>query len=151
GGFPRRSRDGNDAASGPDRRFVRGRSPPPAHARRHEHRKIRRLRSPHPQGTQCRWRSRMRYGFIGLVLRVLLVFAVLTVWEILVRGLNVPAYILPPPTNIALALYRGFASTLYFGHIGVTLAETFMGFALGSALALSLGIAVALSRRVEYF
>ena len=93
----------------------------------------------------------MRYGFIGLVLRVLLVFAVLTVWEILVRGLNVPAYILPPPTNIALALYRGFASTLYFGHIGVTLAETFMGFALGSALALSLGIAVALSRRVEYF
>lgn len=93
----------------------------------------------------------MRYGVIGLLLRVLLVFVVLAVWELLVRGLDIPAYILPPPTNIALALYRGFASTLYFSHIGVTLAETFMGFALGSVLALSLGIAVALSRRVEYF
>lgn len=93
----------------------------------------------------------MRYGVIGLLLRVLLVFVVLAVWEVLVRGLDIPAYILPPPTNIALALYRGFASTLYFSHIGVTLAETFMGFALGSVLALSLGIAVALSRRVEYF
>jgi NitT/TauT family transport system permease protein len=33
----------------------------------------------------------------------------------------------------------------------VTLAETFMGFALGSALAFSIGIAVAMSRRVEYY
>jgi NitT/TauT family transport system permease protein len=40
---------------------------------------------------------------------------------------------------------------LYFSHIGVTLAETFMGFALGSALAFSIGIAVAMSRRVEYY
>lgn len=93
----------------------------------------------------------MRYGLLGLFLRVLLVFVFLAVWEVLVRGLDVPAFILPPPTNIALALYRGFASTLYFSHIGVTLAETFMGFALGSMLALSLGIVVALSRRAEYF
>jgi NitT/TauT family transport system permease protein len=93
----------------------------------------------------------MRYGLLGLFLRVVLVFAFLFVWEVLVRGLDVPAYILPPPTKIAFALYRGFASTLYFSHIGVTLTETFLGFALGTVLALFLGIAVALSRRVEYF
>jgi NitT/TauT family transport system permease protein len=93
----------------------------------------------------------MRYGLSGFLLRIVLIFAFLALWEAIVRFFDIPAFILPPPTNIAIALYRGFASTLYIGHIGVTLAETFIGFALGSVLALSLGIAVALSRRVEYF
>lgn len=93
----------------------------------------------------------MMSGVRGLSLRILLIAAFLCVWEAAVRGLDIPAFILPPPSNIFIALFRGFASTLYFGHIAVTLAETFMGFALGGALALSFGIAVALSRRVEYF
>ena len=93
----------------------------------------------------------MRYGVTGMILRVVLIFVVLLVWEIIVRLLGIPAFILPPPSNIFAALYRGFASTLYFSHIGVTLAETFMGFALGSVLAFSLGVAVALSRRAEYY
>jgi len=93
----------------------------------------------------------MRYGVTGMILRVVLIFVVLLVWEIIVRLLGIPAFILPPPSNIFVALYRGFASTLYFSHIGVTLAETFMGFALGSVLAFSLGVAVALSRRAEYY
>ncbi|HVT54998.1 MAG TPA: ABC transporter permease, partial [Xanthobacteraceae bacterium] len=93
----------------------------------------------------------MRYGVRGLVLRVILIIAFLCVWELAVHLFSIPAFILPPPTNIFIALYRGFASALYFSHIGVTLAETFMGFALGSALALSIGIAVAMSRRVEYY
>ncbi len=93
----------------------------------------------------------MRYGIIGFVLRILLIAAFLLVWEAIVRGFGIPAYILPPPSNIAVALYRGFASTLYLSHIGVTLTETFLGFALGSVLALFLGITVALSRRAEYF
>lgn len=93
----------------------------------------------------------MRYGVTGMILRVILIAAFLVVWEIVVRVLHIPAFILPPPSNIFVALYRGFASTLYFSHIGVTLAETFMGFALGTALAFSIGVAVAMSRRVEYF
>jgi NitT/TauT family transport system permease protein len=93
----------------------------------------------------------MRYGMTGMALRALLVLAFLAIWESIVRLFGIPAFILPPPSNVLLALYRGFASTLYVSHIGVTLAETFMGFALGSLLAFSLGVAVALSRRVEYF
>ena len=93
----------------------------------------------------------MRYGLTGMALRIVLILAFLAVWEAVVRAFDVPAFILPPPSNIFLALYRGFASALYFSHIGVTLTETFLGFALGSILAFALGVAVALSRRVEYF
>jgi NitT/TauT family transport system permease protein len=93
----------------------------------------------------------MTSGLRGLLLRLLLIAATLLVWEALVRGLSVPAFILPAPSAIFVALYRGIASRLYINHIGVTVAETLMGFALGSVLAFALGIAVALSRRVEYF
>jgi NitT/TauT family transport system permease protein len=93
----------------------------------------------------------MRYGVTGMFLRVVLIAVFLGVWEIVVRAFDIPAFILPPPSNVFVALYRGFASALYIGHIGVTLAETFMGFALGTALAFSIGVAVAMSRRVEYF
>jgi NitT/TauT family transport system permease protein len=93
----------------------------------------------------------MMKGVRGLSLRLLLIAATLLVWEGLIRGLSVPAFILPAPSGIFVALYRGIASRLYLDHIGVTVAETLMGFVLGSALAFTLGIAVALSRRIEYF
>jgi len=93
----------------------------------------------------------MTGGLRGFLLRLILIGAMLAVWEALVRSLAVPAFILPTPSSIAVALYRGIASSLYVGHIGVTLAETLMGFAVGSVLAFTLGTAVALSRSVEYF
>jgi NitT/TauT family transport system permease protein len=93
----------------------------------------------------------MTKGLRGFSLRLLLIAATLLVWEALVWAFDVPAYILPAPSGIFVALYRGTVSYLYLDHIGVTVAETLMGFALGSALAFALGIAVALSRRVEYF
>jgi NitT/TauT family transport system permease protein len=93
----------------------------------------------------------MTSGLRGFSLRLLLIAATLLVWEALVWMLDIPAFILPAPSSIFVALYRGTVSSLYLDHIGVTVAETLMGFALGSALAFALGIAVALSRRVEYF
>jgi NitT/TauT family transport system permease protein len=93
----------------------------------------------------------MTMGLRGLILRTLLILATLAVWEALVLGFSIPAFILPTPSSIFTALYRGFVSTLYLDHIWVTLIETLLGFALGSALAFALGIAVALSRRIEYF
>ncbi len=72
-------------------------------------------------------------------------------WEALVRGLAVPPYILPAPTAVAVALWRGFATGLYLVHLWHTLLETLLGFALGSALGFCLGTAVATSRWVEYF
>jgi len=85
------------------------------------------------------------------VLRLLLVVAVLTVWEGAVRLFSIPAFILPAPSSIALALWRGIESTLYLDHIRITVVETLLGFVFGSILALVLGTMIALSRRAEYF
>ena len=87
----------------------------------------------------------------GILLRSALVIAVLLVWEAAVRGLDVPAFILPPPSSVLMALWRGTVSNLYLTHLWVTLSETLLGFAVGSIIALALGTVVALSRRVEYF
>ena len=72
-------------------------------------------------------------------------------WEGVVRLLAVPAYIVPPPSRVAVALWRGFASGLYPRHLLYTLTETVLGFLLGAALGFSLGVAVASSRYIEYF
>ena len=83
---------------------------------------------------------------------VLLLCALLGLWEGGVRLFSVAAYILPAPSSVALALYRGFwQSGLFLHHLWITLAETALGFAVGSALAFALGIGVALSRRLEFF
>jgi NitT/TauT family transport system permease protein len=87
----------------------------------------------------------------NFILRLLLIAAVLGIWEACVWYFKIRSFILPPPSEVFLALYRGFASNLYPEHIGVTLLETFLGFVLGTALAFILGTFVALSRRVEYF
>ena len=85
------------------------------------------------------------------LLRLLLIVAFLAAWEAIVRVFAIPAFILPAPTSIFMALYRGIASSLYLDHVWITLTETLLGFALGTILAFGLGIAVALSRRIEYF
>jgi NitT/TauT family transport system permease protein len=52
---------------------------------------------------------------------------------------------------VFVAFYRGFVSGLYLDHIWVTVSETLLGFACGTALAFLLGTVIALSRPVEYF
>ena len=87
----------------------------------------------------------------NIALSVLLFCASVGAWEGLVRLFEVPAFILPPPSQVAMALYRGFASGLYIKHLQVTLVETLLGFAVGSLLGFLLGTAVALSRPIEFF
>jgi NitT/TauT family transport system permease protein len=90
-------------------------------------------------------------GIRNFLLRLVLIGVVLLLWEAAVMYFDVPKYILPPPSQVSYGLYNGFASGLYIDHMGVTLAETFMGFALGCCLAFMFGMMVALSRRLEYF
>lgn len=85
------------------------------------------------------------------ILRLLFIAALLAVWEALVRGFDVPAYLLPTPTAIFKALVNGTMSGLYEEHVGVTISETLMGFVVGTVGGLLLGTAVALSRRFDYF
>jgi NitT/TauT family transport system permease protein len=87
----------------------------------------------------------------NFALRLLLIAAVLVVWEAIVVLFAIPQFILPAPSNVFVAFYRGFASALYIDHIWITVTETLMGFVLGTALAFLLGTVIALSRPVEYF
>ena len=87
----------------------------------------------------------------SLALTVVFFLGSMALWEGAVRGLEVPPFILPAPSAVAVALWRGLASGLYLRHFWYTLVETLLGFLLGSALGFGLGTAVAMSRWVEYF
>jgi len=86
-----------------------------------------------------------------MALRLGLLLVSLALWEAAVRLFDVPAFILPAPSRVIMALYRGGASGVYLDNLWVTLVETLLGFALGSLLAFVFGTAVAASRTVEYF
>ena len=75
----------------------------------------------------------------------------LALWEAVVRVFAIPIFILPPPSQVALALWRGIASGVYIHHLGYTLVETLLGFIVGSLLGFFLGTAVAMNRWVELF
>jgi NitT/TauT family transport system permease protein len=98
--------------------------------------------------TRGSWTTR---GLGGFGLRLVSIAVFLVVWEAMVWALAIPAYILPPPSAVLMALYRGIVSMLYIEHIWITLSETLLGFALGTALAFALGTVVALNRTIEYF
>ena len=74
--------------------------------------------------------------------RLVLLVASLALWEAAVRALRVPAFILPPPSEIGAALYRGALTGIYVRNLWITLAETLLGFSLGSVVAFVLGTAL---------
>jgi NitT/TauT family transport system permease protein len=92
-----------------------------------------------------------RKGPLAFGVRLLFIAALLGLWELVVVRLEVPAFIMPPPSKIAYALYQGLGSHLYTTHLQVTLKETLLGFVLGCAVAFVLGSIIAVSRTVEYY
>ena len=90
-------------------------------------------------------------GMRNVALTILLFCSSILAWELIVRAFEIPTFIFPAPSKVAMALWRGFASGLYQKHLYYTLLETVLGFLLGSALGFFLGTAVALNRYVEYF
>src|SRR5215210_2530346 len=79
-----------------------------------------------------------------LVLAPVLLVVIIFGWEYSVKWLDVPSYILPPPSHIVVALWRGLNEGLlsrggYWLHAGVTLWEVLLGFFIGSSVGLLLG------------
>ena len=71
----------------------------------------------------------------------LLVFVVLVgTWEWVVWYFEVAPYIVPAPSAVAVAFYRGFAEANYLGHAGITAFQAVTGFVAGSALGIALGV-----------
>ncbi|MFS8531050.1 ABC transporter permease [Sphaerobacter thermophilus] len=74
---------------------------------------------------------------------------IVAVWELLVKLLAVPIYILPPPTEIWRAFRDGLGSGSLVEHTWVTLQEVLLGFAVGSVAGLVVGVIVTRFRLVE--
>jgi NitT/TauT family transport system permease protein len=73
----------------------------------------------------------------------LLSFAILMLLlEAGIRYFDVPPYVFPAPSAIAVALWNGVTGGTYLSALGVTLSEVLVGFAIGSACGIFLGIAM---------
>jgi sulfonate transport system permease protein len=85
-----------------------------------------------------------RWHIAGLALPV----ALLALIEVLVRTNVVPDHLLPAPSTIAQTLWQMGAARLG-RHIAASTLRVFAGFGIGAALALILGAAMGLSRRLD--
>ena len=92
---------------------------------------------------------------IGLLKRAmypLVSFAtVFLIWEVSVRAFHVPNYILPDLSQIVKALQFGYIEGHYWQHFWFTLRATFMGYCLGTLLAITFGALLAEVSVVDRF
>src|SRR5262245_45925355 len=95
--------------------------------------------------------SPIRPTLLNRTISIALFFILLGLWEFTVRYFNVPAFVIPKPSSVVIALYNGLASGLYLWHMGITLAEVLAGFTIGSGIGFLLGVGIATNRYVEYF
>jgi NitT/TauT family transport system permease protein len=84
----------------------------------------------------------------GLVAPILFIMLMAT-WEVAVRILEIPAIVLPTPSDVGVALVREVTSPSFLYHLGVTFIEIVAGFAAGAALGIVLGIAIGQSEFLE--
>jgi len=73
----------------------------------------------------------------------------LVAWEVSVRALKVPAYIIPAPSAVAEAFMRGLERGIYPPNAGATLLAMVCGYALGAISGIVLGAVVAEFKIVE--
>lgn len=76
----------------------------------------------------------------ALPLLTFVIFVV--VWEAIIRFFEVPPYLVPAPSAVAGAFFRGFAQANYLGHAAITAFQAVTGFVAGSLLGLALGTVV---------
>lgn len=69
---------------------------------------------------------------------VIVILVLLVVWEVLVRLLEIPQYVLPAPTGILSVLFGNVRDFLY--HSGVTMLEALVGMLIAFLVAVVIGI-----------
>jgi NitT/TauT family transport system permease protein len=89
-----------------------------------------------------------------LILAPVLLVVILALWEWGVPYFEIPNYVLPTPSAIGTALWRGldagpFDRGGYWLHTGVTVTEVLLGFFIGSGVGLLLGIVISQFRILE--
>lgn len=74
---------------------------------------------------------------------LLLLAGLLLLWELAVRGLAVSALVLPPPSAVLQALWKGLASGFFWPHLRATALELLLGLGAGSAFGFAAGVLLA--------
>ncbi|MDB5534043.1 MAG: binding-protein-dependent transport system inner rane component [Hyphomicrobiales bacterium] len=90
------------------------------------------LNKPRKKGIERHARLLSITGFVLLI----------AFWEISVRVFAVPNYILPPPSEVGVSLYRGIASGILIYHFGFTAFQTLTGFAIAAVVGVVIGTLV---------
>lgn len=80
-----------------------------------------------------------RARFVAIVYPFIVVFATLALWEVGARALNIPAYILPPPSQIAVVMHEKMPLLLHHGWVSTT--EIMLGFLLSVVVGVPLALA----------
>jgi NitT/TauT family transport system permease protein len=79
-----------------------------------------------------------------------LVFVIVVgAWEWVVRAWSIPAFLVPAPSTVGIALARGVWSGLYVTNFWVTLSEALLGFVIAGIAGIMLGAVIAQFRLVE--
>jgi NitT/TauT family transport system permease protein len=71
---------------------------------------------------------------------LLLAIALLLAWEAACRALRISALVLPPPSAIAQALWKGLASGYFWPHLRATAMELALGVIAGCTLGFATGV-----------
>jgi len=98
------------------------------------------LSASRPLGLGARWSSSIVYTAVSVAI-------FLVVWEILIRYLDVPLWLVPKPSDFLARLFTDYAYIA--GHAWVTSTTIALGFALGVIIAVPLGLAVVSVRTLE--
>jgi len=86
---------------------------------------------------------------VGILLPFATAAALILVWEFSVRWLQIPTYLLSPPSAIILELKRGLVDGLLWRDIGATLFAFLTGYVVGCSIALIAATLIAEFRTLE--
>ena len=89
--------------------------------------------------------SRHRRTATNALQHLMLLAAILLLWEAAVRLFDVPQIVLPTPSSILQALIGLLGSSTFYRHLVVTLGEILAGFGLGAVGGTVLGVVIGLS------
>ena len=80
------------------------------------------------------------------ICQIALLLGLFALWHVLTATEVLPKFFFGEPLVVLSRIYQWFASGKIFPHLGVTLLETLLAFAIGTVLSLAMGLWLALSR-----
>ncbi|MBB29513.1 MAG: ABC transporter permease [Gemmatimonadetes bacterium] len=88
------------------------------------------------------WSALTSMDFAGAQIAIILgiALAVISISEVVVRALDIPTYVFPPPSEIIKALFKSFH--LFWPHLLITLQELGLGYIIGALIGITLAAVI---------